>query len=179
MQKWLESLGEMVVTRCVEQFVIWLNHQRNIRRISNLSTSSKYGFQTNSTDTRKRTNHLNRLAQHENCLLCNDDQHEVYLCSKFINLSLDEKWDIVKQNRLCFQCLKPNHRRENCNAPLCQYCGRAHHCMLHNDYNKRNDVTLNQACTSSTAWGKEKPPRCLLPIINATLINNGEKVSKS
>ena len=42
-QKWLESMGDAFYVRKVEDFVKWLELQRNLRRISN---ASSYKFHT-------------------------------------------------------------------------------------------------------------------------------------
>ena len=51
---------------------------------------------------------------------------------KFLSSGTDEKWDIVKRLRLCFQCLSNNHHHDSCTAPKCKYCARPHDSSLHN-----------------------------------------------
>ncbi|CAK1550936.1 unnamed protein product [Leptosia nina] len=64
------------------------------------------------------------------CPLCSGD-HALSECCRFEEASVQERWDIVKQNRICFKCLKGKHNKEVCKKPPCKVCKRLHHPMLH------------------------------------------------
>ena len=128
-QKWLESLGDRVDTRQVGDLLLWLESQTKLRRISCKSSVSYTSYSrdtsTSSYNVRNRpitvTNRAN-AASYTNCAICLEDPHEIRECPKFMSSPIDEKWNIVKRLRLCFQCLGDNHQRDSCVAPKCQYC---------------------------------------------------------
>ena len=63
-------------------------------------------------------------------------QHFLDACSEFSSLeSVDERFEIVGQNGLCFRCLRPGHVGRECPRPKKQ-CGKngcksSHHSMIH------------------------------------------------
>lgn len=64
------------------------------------------------------------------CALCAAG-HELTECEKFYNLRSDDKWEVVRSNRLCFKCLSENHTRYKCQAKRCDKCRLSHHTLLH------------------------------------------------
>ena len=91
-------------------------------------------------DKSKRIN-MNIARQSPTCKLCGNEPHDVTSCSVFITWSPYEKWNSVKQNKLCFQCLQPDHRRETCTQPKYKFCDKPHHCLLHKDF--RNNIPMS------------------------------------
>ena len=72
------------------------------------------------------------------CHLCNEQGHETLKCPELKGESVDERWQLVRENRLCFNCLKPAntlHYSPVCRQPKCSVegCGQRHHTMLHGD----------------------------------------------
>lgn len=74
------------------------------------------------------------------CPACGD-QHSLPECKKFQAAAVDQRWEIAKKSRICFRCLRSDHRRGNCKAKLCghQGCPMAHHKMLHHEKPKKED----------------------------------------
>jgi hypothetical protein len=42
-----------------------------------------------------------------------------------------ERRNIAVKNRLCFNCLRPNHNARQCESRGCKHCGLKHHSLLH------------------------------------------------
>ena len=58
--------------------------------------------------------------------------HRLYICDQFKGLDNDSKYEFVKCNKLCFNCLLPKHSVSQCKSPVnCRYCGRRHNSLLH------------------------------------------------
>ncbi|XP_065072518.1 uncharacterized protein LOC135696909 [Ochlerotatus camptorhynchus] len=69
----------------------------------------------------------------ENCPCCREE-HTIYKCTKFQELSVGERKSIVTRANLCFNCLKSKHRVADCPSEQgCKIrgCGRKHHSLLH------------------------------------------------
>ena len=74
--------------------------------------------------------------------LC-QELHPIWKCSKFKELSVQERYNIAKERNLCFNCLMQNHHAINCRSKLlCRKCGRRHNTLLH------FESKLNSKCVS-------------------------------
>ena len=94
------------------------------------------------------------------CSFCKQS-HRIYTRPKFLNLSIADKYEKVKQLRLCFNCLKEGHGIKTCTSKsTCQKCKRKHHSLLHREeptsstfsgnslYHKQDgNVTENNNCS--------------------------------
>ena len=49
----------------------------------------------------------------ETCI-CYGQEHRLYNCPKYNELTIDEKTKLIKENRLCFNCLRYGHRLQDC-----------------------------------------------------------------
>ena len=66
------------------------------------------------------------------CVHCGHKNHQLSDCKDFIKAPLVQRWKITKSKNLCFNCLKGDHVRENCNnKKRCDNCNRKHHSLLH------------------------------------------------
>ena len=64
------------------------------------------------------------------CPLCTE-QHRLYLCKKFISMSVDERRDYVKSLSICFNCLGGKHKASACRSRMsCRNCAKGHHTLL-------------------------------------------------
>ena len=48
-------------------------------------------------------------SQQNVCVLCKDNSYSIYQCSIFKGYSVLERYELVKKNKLCINCLHPNH----------------------------------------------------------------------
>ncbi|XP_041974007.1 uncharacterized protein LOC121729533 [Aricia agestis] len=72
------------------------------------------------------------VSGRKRCPMC-QNEHHLTECKQFLGTPVNERWNIAKKNRICFQCLRSNHRRGGCGAKRCSVngCGMAHHRLLH------------------------------------------------
>lgn len=78
------------------------------------------------------------------CVVCSGN-HPLYLCDSFRDLSVDERWDVVTKNKLCYKCLGRNHLANGCKS-LVKGCGvggcvRSHSRWLHRPEKRRKEET--------------------------------------
>ncbi|UYV67959.1 hypothetical protein LAZ67_5002631, partial [Cordylochernes scorpioides] len=67
----------------------------------------------------------------KSCVLCKGE-HFLLKCPKFNGMMLPERWTFVKDNRLCYICLRSNHRVSSCVfTQNCKSCNKRHHTFLH------------------------------------------------
>ena len=57
------------------------------------------------------------------CEACKDS-HGVSQCHTFKQLSNEEKYQLVKKNKLCINCLSNKHMIKNCQSHGCKICGK-------------------------------------------------------
>jgi len=76
------------------------------------------------------------------CVSCGAN-HALWECDTFRNLTVKDRWYVVKAKRLCFKCLKSNHVSRDCTfRRSCAVCKRPHHTLFHKDVpQKRNRAT--------------------------------------
>ncbi|UYV82256.1 hypothetical protein LAZ67_21001470 [Cordylochernes scorpioides] len=67
----------------------------------------------------------------KSCVLCKGE-HFLLKCPRFNGMMLPERWTFVKDNRLCYNCLRSNHRVSSCVfTQNCKSCNKRHHTLLH------------------------------------------------
>ena len=81
------------------------------------------------------------------CSLCRGT-HGLWMCEEFKTRSPDERADVVASNRLCFSCLRPDHRSRDCRtARSCgiEGCTLRHSRLLHGSKRIRRLPTSSSA----------------------------------
>ncbi|XP_055634668.1 uncharacterized protein LOC129774754 [Toxorhynchites rutilus septentrionalis] len=69
----------------------------------------------------------------ESCLLCKEN-HRHFECPELHKLSPDQRYEKVKNLKICFNCLRPGHRTLDCSSKkTCSRCQRKHHTLLHQE----------------------------------------------
>ena len=59
-------------------------------------------------------------AIEEGCTTCNWGSHPLTNCHQFQKMTRDERWDVVRKDARCKNCLKQGHMASNkCRAPQC------------------------------------------------------------
>ncbi|XP_037299013.1 uncharacterized protein LOC119190698 [Manduca sexta] len=68
----------------------------------------------------------------QECPACSE-AHVLTQCPKYKALSVEQRWNLIKEKKLCFKCANSTHRRITCKAKLCgvEQCRRPHHSSLH------------------------------------------------
>lgn len=68
------------------------------------------------------------------CVFCQDPKHQLYDCSKLMAKTLVERREYVKENNICYGCLKIGHRVRDCRHRLfCNTCKGKHPTCFHDD----------------------------------------------
>lgn len=77
--------------------------------------------------------------KHLKCSVCQHNFHKLSFCSKFKALPPNQRFEIVKNLKLCFGCFSATHSSTECTSKFsCQTCGsKTHHSLLHQGGNSR------------------------------------------
>ena len=68
------------------------------------------------------------------CSLCGQSNHGIWNCNQFKQKTVGERWNIAKEQHLCFRCLSNEHRGKDCKrSRRCEVggCQLTHHRLLH------------------------------------------------
>lgn len=107
------------------------------------------------------------------CLSCNGNCSKISNCSKFLNLNTSERWNIVKELKLCRSCLKKHPMKYpfKCrNAVMCDVdgCKAKHNRLLHNEKKEENDGSKNDGKDTNKNSPSIKEEFCGSHISNST-----------
>nr|XP_054761134.1 uncharacterized protein LOC129267449 [Lytechinus pictus] len=108
------------------------------------------------------------------CWLCKSSEHWVDQCKKVLEKSQQERFQLLKENRACFSCLKragKDHnmktckRRKRCTAMINgEQCSAFHHPLLQREMQPRTDIVSSVTGNSG-----------LLPVLTVKLVSsNGQ-----
>ena len=116
-----------------------LQRTSELRKFSN---SKRTTSMATAVDTSKR-----QISVKPSCVCCGKDNHSMDNCLEFENRTYDKKRELIKENNLCFGCLKKGHRSKDCFKRLtCSVCKRKHPTSLHID---DNPLQLNNSSPPS------------------------------
>ncbi|XP_032363653.1 uncharacterized protein LOC116677092 [Etheostoma spectabile] len=74
------------------------------------------------------------------CMWCKDNKHQLPKCPHFMETSLEDRRKHIKDNKLCYGCVKPGHSAKECrHRHTCDVCKGRHPTCLH-DENYRTQV---------------------------------------
>lgn len=80
-----------------------------------------------------------KKKQGNKCKLCKGS-HGMWNCENFKKMPVDMRWNVAKEQKLCFRCRSNGHRGEACSrSRVCGLngCRSHHHRMLHEDPKKQ------------------------------------------
>ncbi|XP_039281639.1 uncharacterized protein LOC120350817 [Nilaparvata lugens] len=125
----------------INDFISFLEKRRQILENTSHSLndickerSDKSQTQKHSASQRSQSQSYHVNTQHADkiCLFCKEN-HALYLCNKFNQVSISERVAFVKSNKLCFNCMRTaeHHAKECTSSNRCRSCNGNHHTLLH------------------------------------------------
>ncbi|XP_017762448.1 PREDICTED: uncharacterized protein LOC108552426 [Eufriesea mexicana] len=67
------------------------------------------------------------------CPICSSNTHRVYECEKLTSKTVPEIEELVREARLCKNCLRKGHTTIQCRSISCRICDGRHDSLLHPD----------------------------------------------
>lgn len=109
---------------------------RSLQTRSKASTAVRYHF----------------VESSQSCPKCKRD-HALSHCKDFMALNIDARRDFVKNNSLCFNCLRHGHASSKCRSNFhCRVCNSRHHSLVHSMHNSTSPTshpTIDSNLTSN------------------------------
>ena len=133
------SLEEHNVYPSFPEFVCFLRREAEIacNPITMLQGSNLTGNVGNVTSSHIGHRHangktFNTVLHDKSCMLCGNNDHSLNVCEEFKSRSLEDRKAFVKENKLCFACLRSGHMSSSCISKLtCTICSKTHPTSLH------------------------------------------------
>ena len=96
------------------------------------------------------------------CIVCKNGEHPIFKCSTFSTMDQAQRFKIVKDNRLCSNCLRCGHLNANCHSKSsCKVtgCGGRHITLLHRDKSDtpKCNFIASISAISEERTGNDKP----------------------
>ena len=92
------------------------------------------------------------------CWYCTESSHKLAKCKKFLSITVKERYNFVKSNKLCHKCLTSKHRTPDCTkSDVCEVrgcSGKFHHTILH--YSNKDDKG-KPSSSQDTSSSQSKP----------------------
>ncbi|XP_072757717.1 uncharacterized protein [Anoplolepis gracilipes] len=117
--------------------------EQHLGKPSNFSNqhSAKIHFQSKAQE-----NHSKKTSS---CSLCSN--HYVSNCSQYTSKSVPQRLAVLKQYKLCFNCLGP-HKVSECRiAKRCLKCGKRHHTSIHQKFIPKQSTSESTSSIIETA----------------------------
>ena len=74
------------------------------------------------------------------------EEHKLHACPQFKQVSIPDRYNCVKTNRACFNCLQSGHSASKCPSKFtCRECKQRHHTLLHRTLKGNQDKKENAA----------------------------------
>ena len=132
----------------VSNLISWLHQEASIRSRGKTNTFSEGRNESRRDKGPKRTENNAADSEEtgdETCPLGCKTKHHLAACPKFQFLTVNQKWEIVKQHWRCRKCLRAHHTND-CKKPdgsTCDKCRKNHHRTLHNERTGETNTSLN------------------------------------
>ncbi|XP_060855378.1 uncharacterized protein LOC132933060 [Metopolophium dirhodum] len=146
-----ESAHHNVTTPSIDLLLTFIQTRCNILH----NSSSVICHQSNKQPQKYVRNKTSLMSLNDRklCIKCKNT-HFLHQCPDFIQCTVHQRFKFAQANRLCMNCLNPQHKTSECiSTHTCRQCSGKHHTMLHLDkINKRKELPPNPSadCPSSS-----------------------------
>eukprot|EP00112_Aurelia_sp_Birch-Aquarium-sp1_P010042 Seg2164.6 transcript_id=Seg2164.6/GoldUCD/mRNA.D3Y31 product="hypothetical protein" protein_id=Seg2164.6/GoldUCD/D3Y31 len=85
------------------------------------------------------------------CALCSA-KHKIFRCNSYATKSVSERRKLVKEKKLCFNCLNSDYMARTCPSQYtCRECSKRHHSSLHEHSEQNRGSSLHTKNKSNSA----------------------------
>lgn len=155
---WEQSIQSQVDLPTWEDFNAFLvQRYRTLERIEDVSSSGSSQMQTKPSRREPISKRVNSFEATVNpklqtCKLCSKENHPIRLCPKFVQMSVNERSNTIKQHKLCLNCFARGHQLKDCtSAHNCHTCKGRHNTLLHRPQASTPPTVLDSSSLQSTS----------------------------
>ena len=132
LKHFLEKRSEMLETLGLMSGKASNNYENNLKRVPNKIVAS--------VSTGKKTNvNINRSFSCPHC----SENHYLYHCPTFLNLSTSDRLNFVQARNSCVNCFR-DHDLSNCKSEnRCRICNQNHNTLLHQNQPESNPLSYD------------------------------------
>lgn len=110
-----------------------LNRAKAVKQLEDKQKSSKKAYNVTSNKNEKYV---------RKCVACQKSDHLLFSCETFNKMTAGERLDLVRNNKLCYNCFNRNHHTRECEVrKCCKICGYKHHTLLHIEKNSTKSTS--------------------------------------
>ncbi|CAB3992733.1 uncharacterized protein LOC110233025 [Paramuricea clavata] len=121
--------------------VEWLYEEAALRSRGKLEYDNESAEQSRRVGPFRKVDTRNlatKIPEDATCPFDCPEEHLLAACPIYKKLTVNQRWDIVQQNKRCRKCLRASHHTRDCKKPdgtSCDKCKKNHHKSLHNERN--------------------------------------------
>lgn len=136
----------------LEEFLKFLTERSHSLRV--LKQGKEKTTNVKSTVAKRDGKKVNLATTSENCKIC-EGAHSTYKCEELLKVSAPERMTLIRDKKLCINCLKSGHYASNCKSSTCKRCTGKHNTILHRDaeHSRKESDRLD---VSATMHSQEK-----------------------
>ncbi|KAJ8966497.1 hypothetical protein NQ317_019892 [Molorchus minor] len=91
------------------------------------------------------------------CIYCHKGWHFLGRCEKFKRLSPGKRYETVRDNNWCYNCLSPVHGVRSCPSERnCTECGKRHHILLHTGRSSQTGMERTSGVSNDQAGSSQE-----------------------
>ncbi|XP_050684290.1 uncharacterized protein LOC126979121 [Leptidea sinapis] len=132
-RKWEEYKGNLNELPSLSEFFSFLRSRADVLETSYSTNRSEKVIDKPKSITQSRSFVVShdKKDNKRGCIVCNDE-HPLHACSKFKNMSIDDRYNEVTKLKLCKNCLRSGHNAYQCQLKgLCLTCKKKHNTLIH------------------------------------------------
>ncbi|XP_071052614.1 uncharacterized protein [Onthophagus taurus] len=129
-QREWETHSKNITTPKLDQFLKVLKEKCQLLESLDGKLANKFNERTNEKVSMHITSNNEKTA-FMSCTFCKNNDHFTFKCEKLLKLPINERYNELKKNNICTNCLKSGHTPNKCNSKSCQICQKRHNTILH------------------------------------------------
>jgi hypothetical protein len=132
-----DELKEFLEKRCETLETLHLMSNKSVSHDNNSKKVNPKVVANVSTNKGKKSNSDNNKILTCPCCLQN---HNLFHCAQFINLTVKDRINLVHSKHLCNNCFRDNHVASTCKSEYrCKICKESHNTLLHETLSQTNN----------------------------------------
>ncbi|KXJ79503.1 hypothetical protein RP20_CCG000608 [Aedes albopictus] len=117
-------------------------------------------------------------VDHHNCLACGNECSSLDNCSRFLNMSANQRWALVNEKKICRKCLIKHLKACDRKVPCGQNgCSFLHHRLLHDDSKHNKPSSCMSTQDVSVNAHHRLQGRVLLKYVQVTVYGRGKAIN--